>query len=249
MSQPNVSDEQQRIAELIRSGEYFDEAKRWYQALYIGPISERTAFLIIAVLAVFVGLTGVGAVLGLLPVTERPPELLATDRIDDVTMQLVQIRPRGTDLNHAMLQFFLRSYVSAREGYDVYHYTQSYNFVAAHSDAPTSAAYAAQYGPGAAGGPVAQLGQLGRRAVNVYYVSINDKVEPKVAAVRFSTTSDTGDVPVTSQWTATIGFYYSDFLVTTTRDSRTGEFTTKTQEPQFQVVSYVLAPANAANGR
>ena len=74
---------------------------------------------------------------------------------------------------------------------------------------------------------------------------MNASVEPKVATVRFSTETTLGEQVTTEQWTATIGFYYSELVITPVTDPATGEQRAVTQEPVFKVVSYVVNPASA----
>src|SRR5262245_9442337 len=132
----DIHKENQNIAELVRSGAYFDEARKWYQALYIGPISERTFFLIIAGLAIMVGITGMVAVVLLLPLKERPAILVANERLDDTALDLMRMRPAHAALHSGMREFMLGQYVIRRESYDAVRYSKYYAFIHAHSDDP-----------------------------------------------------------------------------------------------------------------
>lgn len=246
MAEPPITQEQQQVAELVRSGAYFKESRAWYQALFIGPISERTFFLIVAGLAVLISFTSVIAVMSLLPVVSRPDQLIKVERMDDVDLRLTRLRAQDAPLNEAMLNFFLKQYVYSREGYELSHYPRDYAFIQAHSDQPTFATYAQAYNVVNPQSPAATLGESGRRHISVDAISVNDKVEPKVAVVKFSTDTVLGNMSTTTQWTATIGFYYSDFVVNTLTDPQTGQLKTQTQEPQFQVVNYALSQAGYA---
>ncbi len=244
---PEISKEQQEVAELVRSGAYFDEARAWYQALFIGPISERTFFLIIAILAGLVGIAGIVAVVSLLPITERPAVMVANARLDETALDLIRMRKQYEPVNPAMRKFYIKQYIERRESYDAVRYPKHYAFIHAHSDDPTFAAYSDTYNPENPQSFLNVLGERGRRWADVRSVEVNEAVEPKVATVRFSTETLVNEMSTITQWTAVIGFYYSDLAVTPVVDPATGELSTQTQEPVFQVVSYVLAPANTAD--
>lgn len=242
----NVSEEQQHVNELIRSGSYFEEARRWYQTLYIGPIAERTFFLIVASLAGLVALAGIISVLSLLPIIERPALLIPNDRLSEVALGLKRMRTHYRPIDQAMQEFFVKQYVFMRESYDAVHYPKDYAFIHAHSDKPTFDAYANSYDTANPESPLVTLGERGQRLVRIHWADVNESSEPKVATVRFSTETIIGDAATIREWTATIGFYYSALAVTPVTDPATGEMRTQTQEPVFKVVNYVLTPASAA---
>jgi type IV secretory pathway component VirB8 len=239
----DISEEQQEIAKLVRSGAYFDDARHWYQALYIGPISERTLFVIIATLASLVGAAGVISVLLLLPIVPRPPLLVANTPLGKSSLGLQRMRTQYRPLNASVQEFFVKQYVFMRESYDAVHYPKDYAFIHAHSDAPTFAVYAQGFDTANAQSPLVTLGERGQRFTTIRGIEVDSSVEPNVAKVKFSTETVIGDAATITQWTATLGFYYSDLAVTTVTDPTTGELRTQTQEPVFQVVNYALTPA------
>jgi type IV secretion system protein VirB8 len=244
-----ITQEQQEITELVRSGAYFDETKKWYQALYIGPIAERTFFLIIAFFAILVAVAGIIAVLALLPLVERPGILVSNDRMDEVAMNLRPMHRVGEPLDANVRNFYLRQYVVMRESYDKANYPRDYVFVRAHSDEPTFADYASFFAPTNPKSPLVTLGEYGFRIARVQSVEVNTQVEPKIANVRFSTETTRPDGVTTEEWTATIGFYYSAFEVRSVLDPVSGEARAVTEEPDFKVVSYAVTPAIQAAAR
>ena len=244
LPKPDISKESQHIAEMIRAGSYYQESRKWYQALFIGPISERTFFLIIAALAMLVGITGIVSVVLLLPITERPAILIASERMDETALDLIRMRAGHEPMNPAVREFFVKQYVERRESYDSVRYPKHYAFIQAHSDAGTFATYADGFAPQNPSNLLATLGERGKRWADVRWVEVNDSVQPNVAVVRFSTETLLNNMSSITQWTATIGFHYSDIAVTPMADAATGEISVQTKEPVFQVVSYVLAPAD-----
>lgn len=230
-------------SELIRQGHYFDQARQWYSALYIGPISERSFFLLLGVLAILIGIGGFAAVVGLTPLTERPAVVIRNERLDDAVPSLIRLRASGQDINETLRLYMVKQYVISRESYSAASYVKNFRFVSTHSDAGTSAAYLAAVGPDNPRNPAALLGAYGTRSVQIGNVTLS-KVEGRDrAVVRFSTELG-GSAPAgRTQWTATIDFNYSDAVVTEATNPETNEKIATLQQPEFQVVSYALTQA------
>jgi len=236
-----MSDDKQAVSEMIRDGSYFDASRAWYQVLYIGPIAERSFFLIIAGLAVAVALVATVALTSLLPITERPGLILKTDRMDSTIANLTGLAPAGANVNPAMLQFFVSAYVMGREGYSAAFFASNSAFVAAHSDEATMNDYVAVYGSQNPQSPAAILGARGSRIVEIQSIAINDTVEPNTATVQFTTELKGTETTSKTRWTATLQYLYSDLTVEPVIDPETGKENITTQDPQFQVVNYVLS--------
>lgn len=229
-----------QIAEMVRNGSYFEQSRAWYQAIYIGPVAERTFFLLVALLAGLVALVSVFAVMGFLPVVERPPLLMSTQRVEDTWLRIEPLKEKGYTLNEAMLRFYVRNYVEKRESYDKNRYAANYNFVIAQSDQPTAHAFMGDYSPQNPKSPAALLGTKGTQNITIHSLKIDTSAEPQEAVVRFSTQLDGfGQRPPTN-WMAKLQFYYTDMVVATAIDAETGEESLHTQDPQFQVVHYEL---------
>lgn len=235
-----MTKEQEETAELLRSGQYYEDARGWYQALYIGPISERAFFMVIAVLAGLVMLVSIIALTGLLPLTEKPGLLIRNDALNTRTPAIYRIRDEGANINDSMRQFMVGTYVTSRESYKAGDYKRSRAYVLAHSDAPTGASYNALYDPSNPRSPAAILGELGQRLVTIQSVNFKENVEPKLAIVKFSTELRGIGSTSKTQWTATLGYYYSPMQVTDGKDAE-GNPTVTVEDPQFQVVSYAVA--------
>ncbi len=228
------------IADKVRSGEYFQHARSWYQAIYIAPIAERTFFLIVAAISIVIGAFGVASVFGFLPLTDHPPVLLRTNDVDRTVPELHALKRAGQTPNSALIHFFISNYVQMREGYDYGNYEMNRGFVRSHSDDPTFRNYDAIYNRDSKQSPAAILGKRGERVVSIQSISINTTSEPKLATVQFMTELEGTDNPSRTYWTAVLQFYYSELLVTNSIDPETGEPTFTTQDPQFQVVDYAL---------
>ncbi len=237
-----MGNEQQEVAELIRSGRYFDEARRWYQTMYLSPIAERCVFLLVAVVAGVIAIVGFLAVGGLLPITARPPVMIATPALDSEIPSIARLRARDKPLNAALAEFMVANYVVKRESYAAGEFAADMAFVRAHSDPTVLAGYDALYGPQNPRSPANILGQKGRRVVDLYGITLlPGEGDVRQAEVKFSTILEGIGSQAKTQWTARVSYYYSPMVVTGGVDNATGQEYLSVEEPQFKVVNYAVS--------
>ena len=234
----------EHVTEMVRNGEYYEEARRWYRAIYIGPVSERAFFAVIAASAILVSALAVIAILSFLPTTERRPVLISNSRIDETRPRITALHPKETSLNAALMHFFVSKYVESREGYSAQHYDENYRFVLAQSDPATGREYVGIAGRQNPQSNAALLQDTGRRSIAVDSLSIGGSSDPKQATVRFTASTISGGMETQTHWIATLQFYYTDLVVKEIGSPSMGKVEMQTQDPQFQVVSYVVKQAN-----
>ncbi|MDX2095425.1 MAG: VirB8/TrbF family protein [Alphaproteobacteria bacterium] len=237
-----MAEQDEHIAESIRSGAYFTQARAWFEVMYIGPISERSFFLLIAFLAALVALFSASALVRLMPLTDRSPVLVpASARNDDIYMSLLPLTEGGQAVNPSILQFFVTQYVIAREGYFSQTFVTNARFVRAQSDVAAYNAYAVAYTPGNAASPFAALGEYGQRLITIHSVRMGRRTEGKGSAeVTFSAETRGVDAPSTTRWTARLEYIYTELATRVVDNVETGEKDLDITDPHFQVVNYVL---------
>jgi type IV secretion system protein VirB8 len=237
-----MDEQDKQLADAIRSGTYFTQARAWFDAVYIGPISERTFFCIIAILAGLVGIFSVSSVFRLMPLTNRDPVLVyASDRADDVYMSLLPLTERREPVNPAIAKFYVTQYVLSREGYFAQTFLANARFVRVQSDVAAYNAYAVAYDPSNAASPFAALGEYGQRFINIQSARVDVDSEGKgKAEVKFVSETKGVDAPSTTNWTAKIDFNYTDLTSQAVDNKETGKKDLNVTDPHFQVVNYVL---------
>ena len=250
-----MRDENQTIAESVRSGQYFEDAKDWYATSYIGPISERTFFLVIAVLAGIVGFCSFISLTALLPLVPKPAIVLsARDSSGEYVPRLIRLREQKGDPVEAIERFFVLQYLEAREGYVARNFSKSAAFVRAQSTGDVYAQYYAQQQENNPQSFVKIFGSEGTQFVAVNSLDIDHEDAPQsavgagssptaalhVAKLRFTTESALGNQSSKSQWTATLKYNYTMFAVKDEKDPTTGAIQTRIIDPKFQVISYVV---------
>lgn len=233
-----MTPDDKEASELIRAGRYYDEARRWYTALYISPITERSVFLGLSLLAGIVALLGFLALGGLTPLTDRSPVMIANPRMDDTIPNLIRLRAKGDNVREALRDYYVQQYIYSREQYLADTYRMNNLFVTGHSQDEAASSYAAAVASTNPQSPVNSLGAYGKRTVRILSMDIREAGDEATAQVRFSTeTSGLGNI-VKSQWTATLRFYYSGGEITETVDPQTNRTRVTVQEPIFHVSNY-----------
>lgn len=230
--------EEQEIAQKIKDGEYFKDARGWYTALYISQVSERSAFLLFAVLAGLVFLIGTLSLMDLMPINERERLIMRNDRMDGTISSVHRLKKPGAPLNIALKKFFVTNYVFMRESYRFQDYPTHSAFVKEHSDPTTYAKYLADHGTENPRSYATLLGRVGERQVTITGVKIDTKTEPATAIVNFNTDFKKVKGGTQTAWTATLSFYYTKVSVNEVVDQATGNPKLEIVDPAFNVVSY-----------
>lgn len=238
-----MAQDSEQLAEAVRSGEYFEQSRAWYRTVYIGPISERSFYLVVVIIAVLIALMAALALKLFLPVTSRPGILIGNERLFDTMPRLVPLRDKGSDMDRSLVKFFIANYVTKRESYAEGDYVSNYLFVRAQSDEATFAQYASVYNSANPNSPAAILGSNGQRVVTLQGFESDFNTPVATARVSFSTELQGIEGGSRANWTAEIKYRYTPLVVTPTIDSTTGRESYRTQDPSFQVVNYVLTQA------
>lgn len=231
-----MSNENQRISDAVRSGRYFEDARAWFKTVYIGPVSERTFFLLIAALAMVVFFIAMSALIKFMPLTERPPAFIkAPDPIEERIPRLVKIKEGREDINEALQRFLIERYVVARESYSVADFDKNVLFVYGNSSGDVYEAYKGQVDPKNEQSYAAVLGKKATREVTVDSIEIVDHV----ATVKFTTEVNGAEDNAKSRWTAKLDYSYNNVDVTTVQDDG-GDERLETTNLQFQVTGYAI---------
>jgi type IV secretory pathway component VirB8 len=238
-----MSDEHKRIAQAVENGAYFEQARDWFKAVYLGPIHERTFFLIIAVMSGAVLLISLMALSALSPIAERQELIVRSHpQYYEFTPKLVRVKEADEPLNPKMAEFLAGRYVMAREAYSFGSYRPNAMFVRAHSNEEVYRGYLAAVDPANPQSPLVALGEHGQRHVVVQSASGQVAHGRYVVRVRFSTELTGIEAPEKSQWTADLEFTYKQMEVTEFKDPETGQASLTVTDPDFQVTSYAVKP-------
>jgi type IV secretory pathway component VirB8 len=232
------ANEAQEIAQMIRSGRYFSDAREWYATVYISQIADRAFFFVVLAVAAVIAFLCIGALGALTPIVAPRFILLSNTDIDKKQLSIYPLRGKEEAMDAAMRRFFISAYVISRESYQPRNAEASKAFVLAHSDPLVAQGYAGAIAPGNPDSLPLTLGNGNERTVEVASIIINDKSEPPVANIVFITHDTSGDQVTSVQRRATLAFYYTPLTVKEVVDKDSGDTIIQTEEPQFQVIQY-----------
>ncbi|MCI5049102.1 MAG: type IV secretion system protein [Rickettsiales bacterium] len=242
-----MTSEDESIVEDFESGEYFEEARKWYNVLYIGPISERIFFIIITSISLCVFIMAFLALAYLLPLAPRIPFVYYNKDIVEDIPKMIRFKQPDEPSNPALIKYYLRTYVQMRESYSESKFLVNRSFMKYYSDERSYAEYDRLTHPTNPRSPIRRYGKFVDVEVTVDSVTYErPQLGTPKATVNFSTEVISAESRKKSNWTASIGFYYTDLIERDVIDPETGEISLDFDEPTFQVVSYDVRERLAA---
>ncbi len=116
----NSPEEYLAIAEKVRTGEYFREARSMYDVTINDPMTDRYLYILITTLAALILMVAVYAAQQLYPLERSIPFIFNTHNIvDDLPRMQSLVQAKGEDPSEALLRFLVKNYVTMRETYDI----------------------------------------------------------------------------------------------------------------------------------
>jgi len=237
-----MDNENSQLNEAIRTGRYFEEGRKWFATIYVGPIAERTFFLAIAILSVIVFLISLKALMGFIPLSKQVPVVIPAVANSEVMIpRVIPLKKGHESINESITNFLVEHYVVAREGYSPTNFDRNVRFVYGNSSSSVYASYQTGVDPKNAESFAAKLGADGERVITVRSIRITPNGSSYSARVDFAADMITAEDNVKTRWTAKLDFTYTDISVDTVKDEN-GEEHLATSEPKFQVVNYAVEP-------
>jgi type IV secretion system protein VirB8 len=237
-----VSESSQDVTQRIETGEYYRDALRWYSTMYHSPISERALLLMISSMAVVIILMMLIGLFVLLPVTETKTMIV---RVSDSLEKVARVERMSEDLsddpNAVVMDWYLRSFVEVREGYDVDRQQTYFRRVFTMSSPAVYNAYVAAY-KDPSRSPTVRYERHTKRRIEISDARVNSievvedatgsvaEVVDVKATVDFTAVEKSADEERKSVWRADITFRFNKIHV----DQVTGDITPM----EFKVTGY-----------
>ncbi|MBN8531336.1 MAG: hypothetical protein J0L97_05685 [Alphaproteobacteria bacterium] len=227
-----------KVAEMMRSGQYFPEARKWFDAKYHFVETERSWLIIIgsvAVLCIWLCVYAMQSFLPLKPVRIYP---MLVENEAEYRLSIDEIAKDGEIRNESILRFLVQDYLTVRESYDAVKLDFAQRRIRALSSDQVFQTYQQAMYAGNPESPINLYGRVIARKVQLISFVYAPSGEGYKAQVRFrATLRNKQDVPVDlrpSYWVANIAFRFTDIRV----DEKTNDFTPLV----FQVYDYSVAP-------
>lgn len=225
--QPVDSEE---IAQDLRKGTYFEQARQWYGMIYHAPMAERSFFIVVTLTALLTTFFGIMGFMGLFPLQPAKPFYIPTQEATLVPT-IVPLAEETEDPNVALQHFLLSRYVTAREEYDPRTKASYARFVRRQSAPDVTAAYDRQTSQSNPYSPSALYEDRLVRHIRITSLTIPPVPgENRKARIEFEATVGNRDQSETTRWYADVAFRYTGISI----DQRTEEITPMT----FVVTGY-----------
>ncbi len=228
------AEEQMLIAEKVRSGEYFREARSMYDLSVHDPMADRYLYVFVTALSLLIFLIAFIAAQELYPLQRSIPFIVKTDDIVDELPRIHNlITKSGESPSDAVLRFLVDNYVIFREEYDIDHLDRDMSGVAGQSTPALFKLYQRAINPSNPESPIALYQRHSRRIITIESER-RQPDDPSAMRVIYEATVDTyADTRIDikkSRWQADIAFNYGGVAL----DEKTG----KVKPLQFVVTRY-----------
>ncbi len=207
-----------QIAEKVRSGEYFREAKSMYDVSVNDPMSERYFYVFVTTVALLTLMFSVMAVRELYPLKRPVPFIYA---LNDVLEDLPSITPLRSSYqqttDEAVLFFMAKTFVAHYEGYNINLLERNYGGIEHHATPEVFAGYQRMIQTGNPDSPVVKYQRHTARIIDP--VSVQRLLSPaNTVEVVYDATLISAEGSSRSRHKATISYDYSGVEI----DKKTG---------------------------
>lgn len=197
------------IAEKVRTGEYFREARNMYDVTVNDPMSERYLYILITTIAMCILLVSIYAAQQLYPLERSIPFIFNThDIVDDLPRMKSLVAQKGEDPGEALLRFLVKNYVVMRESYDIATFDRNSSGIKQQSSPEVFAEFQAYINPANPESPIVIYQRHSKRVITILATKRLEDQDYGME-VYYDVTVETRTSVKKSRWQADIAFSYS----------------------------------------
>lgn len=194
------------IADKVRTGEYFREARKMYDVSVHDPMAERYMYLFITTISLLVFFIALSAAQSLYPLNSQVPLIFYANNVIEDIPRIEKLQGfKDENPSEALLRFLVKRYLDAREGYNIDSFDRDVNGVKSLSSEDVFREYQAYINPANAEGPINLYQRHSRRYITI----ISMRRLPDSMEVIFYATVESKQAVKNSRWRANIAFKYS----------------------------------------
>lgn len=201
------------IAEKVRSGEYFREARAMYDLDVHDPMTDRYWYIILTVLSVIIMCISFSALQSLYPLKKSIPFIFGSNDIMEDLPRIKSLRQYGgEDADSAIQRFLIENYVRAREEYNIATLERNINAVQSQSATDVYSAYALEMDQSNPQSPVVLYQRQAIREItiiSVRKVKTQEGAPPAIQVVYEAVLKGSGDEKPT-RFQADVAFQYEN---------------------------------------
>lgn len=194
------------IADKVRSGEYFREARKMYDLAVHDPMAERYMYVFLTGISILVLMIAVSAMQSLYPLQSQVPLIFDTNDVIEDLPHIQKLQASKDDLpGEAVLRFMVKHYVEIREEYDIATFDRDVNGVKSQSNEEVFHEFQAEISPSNPEGPISLYQRHSKRRINI----LTTKRLPDSMEVIFDAFVESKTDIKKTRWRANIAFKYS----------------------------------------
>jgi type IV secretion system protein VirB8 len=207
------------IQEYIQSGEYFIDARKWYNFKYIHPVAQRSQILVICSIFFIGFLTLPYSVYSIFPLTKQ---VRYSIKSDDVFRTSANIIPANYIQNaplQSIADIMVRNYVTQRESYSYDALKKQFTFLQNNSTRVIFRQFVNFMNIDNPSSPVMRYQKTIKRSVSISSVTYSDDGGCTVTFIS-TAKSDRGDIVENMIWQALLNFEIDGINLNLPQDSR-----------------------------
>lgn len=211
------------IGQRIESGEYFQDAKKWFDTTYGAILGERSYLIIVGTVATFIIYYAYSSLTSLLPITQKMEVIMRQHESLQKFTAIHSMTESYKQTDEALLLFHLRDYVKAREEYISDNIEINFHRVMALSTQKIFEEYQKFMDPRNPESPLALYERHTGRVINTLGVVISSsngakqgspEYKPDRATVEFEATITEGDGKTkVEKWVSELTFNFKGIIV------------------------------------
>ena len=204
------SEDYLEIAERVRSGAYFREARSMYDLGVHDPMAERYMYVFITFIALTILLVTLKAMQDFYPLNTSIPIIISSDDNGDELPHLIPlVHTKEDDPSEMLLRFLVKNYVMAWEEYNITTFDRDAGTVKSQSTDELAKEYVSFIDPVNPDSPIAQYQRHSKRKVTILSMrEFSDHMD-----VMFEAEVDSRTDTKKSRWYANIAFQYSGLRI------------------------------------
>jgi type IV secretory pathway component VirB8 len=231
------------LVERIESGEYYKQARLWYDQVYIAPISQRILFIVVALFAASFMFMAFVSVTNLLPISPHVPFVIHNDKPLELHPKMRRFKKPSEPADPALIRYYLETYIKQREGYNARRMLMSRAFVLQHSVPKVAQTYLQNISKSNPKSPVRLHGRFRDVLTDIRAIRFLPATDDKGARrveIDFSTIVMANQQQQKTDWTATLAFEYTNLTMRNTYDESVADYVLDFDEPTFKVTEYTV---------
>lgn len=202
---PEVEDYTE-IADKVRTGEYYREARRMYDYSVHDPMAERYMYLFITAISIIIFIIALVAARSLYPLNSEVPLIFYSNDVTEDIPNIEKLQEyKDESPSEATLRFLVKHYVQMREEYEISTFDRNVNGIKNQSSEDVFREYQFYIDPRNPDGPITKYQRHSRRYIQI----LLSKRLPDSMEVIFDAYVDSRSTVKKSRWRANIAFKYS----------------------------------------